>query len=220
MLAVDRYLATIRSESQALAAAARAGGIDSDISTCPGWKMGRLVGHVGTVHQWAAETVRAGQDDPVDGRALPRPPEGHGVIDWLEEKTAALVDTLHRIGPEAKAWNFSGAPNSTHFWFRRMAHETSVHRWDGEHAATGSPAPLDPALAADGVDEFLEHFLPQDAGQKVPGTIHLHATDIEGSDGEWLITLSPEGSSFTKEHGKGDVAVRGPASDLLLLVWN
>ena len=55
-------------------------------------------------------------------------------------------------------------------------------------------------------------------------TIHLHATDPELADvegaGEWLITLAPEGLTVTHEHSKGDVAVRGPVSDLLLLLWN
>lgn len=220
VLAVDHYLAHIESESQALAAAARSGGLEADVPTCPGWKMERLVGHTGTVQQWATETVRTNAESPVDGRALPRPPQGDGVIDWFEEKTEGLLHALRHAGPDGPAWNFAGAPNRAHFWFRRMAHETAVHRWDAEAAAGVDPAPVDAALAADGVDEFLEHLLPPDAGQKASGTIHLHATDIEGTDGEWLIALSPEGCSFTKEHGKGDVAVRGPASDLLLLIWN
>ena len=31
--------------------------------------------------------------------------------------------------------------------------------------------------------------------------------------------LAPDGVVVTREHAKGDVAARGPASDLLLLVW-
>ena len=49
------------------------------------------------------------------------------------------------------------------------------------------------------------------------GTIHLHATDI---DGEWLVTLGPGGISHEHGHAKGDVALRGTASDLLLWCWN
>ena len=50
-----------------------------------------------------------------------------------------------------------------------------------------------------------------------PGTIHLHATD---TDGEWLVRLGPDGITFDHGHAKGDVALRGPAEDLLLWVWN
>ena len=57
------------------------------------------------------------------------------------------------------------------------------------------------------------------AGNPVTGegeTIHLHCTDGEG---EWLVRLAPDGATVTREHAKGDVAARGTASDLLLLVW-
>ena len=43
--------------------------------------------------------------------------------------------------------------------------------------------------------------------------MHLHCTD---ADGEWLLRFDPDGFTFTREHAKGDVAVRGPASDLML----
>jgi predicted lipid carrier protein YhbT len=38
--------------------------------------------------------------------------------------------------------------------------------------------------------------------------------------GEWLVTLGPTGVTVEHAHAKGDVAVRGTASDLLLLLWN
>ena len=47
--------------------------------------------------------------------------------------------------------------------------------------------------------------------------MHLHATDAEG---EWMITRNATGVVVEKKHGKGDVAARGTASDLLLFVWN
>jgi predicted lipid carrier protein YhbT len=52
----------------------------------------------------------------------------------------------------------------------------------------------------------------------VAGSVHLHSTD---ADGEWVVT-EPDPSSrlaVTHEHAKGDAAVRGSASDLLLLLW-
>ncbi|HEV7851600.1 MAG TPA: hypothetical protein VGP27_09590, partial [Mycobacterium sp.] len=50
-------------------------------------------------------------------------------------------------------------------------------------------------------------------------TLHLHATDNGlGAAGEWSITGTDDGIAFTHEHGKGDVALRGPATDLLLAV--
>jgi uncharacterized protein (TIGR03083 family) len=102
--------------------------------------------------------------------------------------------------------------------FRRVAQETAMHRWDAE-AAAGDPQPIDRALAADGIDEMLEVFVPR-VNDKLVGTgetLHLHATD---GDGEWLITLTPDGPTWERGHAKGDVAARGTTSDLLLLLWN
>jgi len=48
-------------------------------------------------------------------------------------------------------------------------------------------------------------------------SMHLHCTDTEG---EWMIRFTADGAVTTREHAKGDVAVRGTASDLYLLLWN
>ena len=48
-------------------------------------------------------------------------------------------------------------------------------------------------------------------------SIHLHATDDRlGPTGEWSIVHDEEGVWWSHTHGKGSVAVRGPAKDLLL----
>ena len=103
------------------------------------------------------------------------------------------------------------------FWARRQAHELSVHRWDAQ-AAAGTTAPIDRELAADGIQELFD-ILPFRPGGAPTGngeTIHLHCTD---GDGEWLVRLAPEGVTVVNEHAKGDVAARGGASDLLLMMW-
>jgi len=50
-------------------------------------------------------------------------------------------------------------------------------------------------------------------------SLHFHATDpgLQGT-GEWLITRTPSGITVQHGHGKADVAVRGPAADLLLVL--
>jgi hypothetical protein len=49
-------------------------------------------------------------------------------------------------------------------------------------------------------------------------SLHLHRTD---GDGEWLVQLGPDGeTTYENAHGKGDVALRGPASSLYLWCLN
>jgi predicted lipid carrier protein YhbT len=89
--------------------------------------------------------------------------------------------------------------------------------------ALGAPFDLEPELAADALSEWIElaavqagrHGLPIERGR----SLHLHATDDSlGGVGEWMITSSEDGIDWFHEHGKGDVAVRGPVTDLLLAV--
>ena len=93
-----------------------------------------------------------------------------------------------------------------------------MHRWDAQRAA-GEPEPVERELAVDGIDEFF-YLLPYWRGAStlpVSGeSIHLHATDGEG---EWLVRLGTDGLVVTREHAKGDVALRAPASHLLLFLW-
>ena len=47
--------------------------------------------------------------------------------------------------------------------------------------------------------------------------LHLHATDDGlGPAGEWLVRGTGGGIAWEHGHAKGDVAVRGPAADLVL----
>ena len=72
-----------------------------------------------------------------------------------------------------------------------------MHRWDAE-AATGTPAPIDPDLAEDGIDEFLTFFVDP---EEPPGV---------------AVEVSESGRRY--ELGSG-ATVGGSASDLLLVLW-
>jgi predicted lipid carrier protein YhbT len=95
-----------------------------------------------------------------------------------------------------------------------------VHRFDAQ-SATGTPDPLAPALAAEGIDEYLTGLLPRIARRQplegLAGTFHAHTTDTEG---EWVLDFGAEGLSVRREHAKADTAVRGPASGLYLWMLN
>ena len=84
--------------------------------------------------------------------------------------------------------------------------------------AAGEPEPFDAALAVDGIDEHLANlpFILSDEELAGAGeTLHLHCTD---RDGEWLLRRTADGLEVTPEHAKGDIALRGTASDLYLVV--
>jgi uncharacterized protein (TIGR03083 family) len=209
-----RYLELLRHDGDALAEAA-ARDLTARVPSCPDWDVAELVRHTSEVHRHKASVIRAA-GQPWDEREQ-GPSDPEAVLDWYRaglDDLIELFETTDENAP-AKTW---GTGTTVGWWIRRMAQETAVHRWDAENAV-GDAAPIDPELASDGIDEFLGEFIP---GEDIPwdgtaGTIHLHCTDVQG---EWTVTLGP-GSVPTYEtgHTKGDAAVRGAASDLLLFVW-
>lgn len=216
-------------EQGAALASVPAAGLDAPVPSCPGWTVERLIGHTGRVHVWAASFLALGPDGG-EAAAGPRPPTGAAILPWYRQALDDLVAELDRHDPSEPAATFAG-PGDVAFWFRRQAHEVAVHRWDAQDAVTpGGADPVPAALAVDGIDEWLDVFVGRfvvGKGDGVPAdlvgaTLHLHCTDdglAEGT-GEWLLTLAADGPTFTRAHAKGDAALRGPASDLLLAVWH
>ena len=133
--------------------------------------------------------------------------------DFLRQGSAAMREQLAAAAPDAEIKTWAGLKPPSWLW-RRMTHELAVHRWDAQ-AANGDPQPIATEVADDGVDELLSEFLPVADVSAVGGSIHLHSTD---GDGEWFIETAG-GLSWSRAHEKGDVAVRGATSDLLLFLW-
>ncbi|MDQ4059107.1 MAG: maleylpyruvate isomerase family mycothiol-dependent enzyme, partial [Actinomycetota bacterium] len=147
------------------------------------------------------------------------PVDDQKLVEWFEGWLAKLGGTLAASDPDAKAWNWSGGEQVVSFWHRRMAQETAVHRWDAQNAL-GEPAPIEPELAADGIDEILYAFMEGDRSVPPERSVHVHCTDAGlETGGEWFVSMTEGEAVVTREHAKGDCALRGAASDLLLALW-
>lgn len=208
------YISALRSNGNAAAQAARDMPMDTTVPSCPEWNLRDLARHLGSHHRWVAGNL----DQPPDGKAFKRreePPADEAIADWLEAGAEMLATKLAATDPAKPCWTWVPFDDSVGFWARRTTHETAMHRWDAQNAGSAVDA-IDAELAADGVDEYLG-ILGAFRGRRFPeaGSIHLHSTDTPG---EWLVRLDAEGIQLTREHAKGDVAVRGPASDVLLVL--
>ena len=208
------YVSALRSNGTAAAQAARDMPMETTVPSCPEWTLRDLAHHLGSHHRWVAGNL----DQPPDGKAFKRraePPADEAIPDWLEAGAEMLATKLAATDPAKPCWTWVPFDDSVGFWARRTAHETAMHRWDAQNA-DGEADAVEPELAADGVDEYLG-ILGAFQGRRFPeaGSIHLHTTDRSG---EWLVRLDADGIQLTREHAKGDVAVRGPASDVLLVL--
>jgi uncharacterized protein (TIGR03083 family) len=209
------YFPGITEHAALLASTARAGALDATVPACPHWDDATRERHTGTAHRWSAEVVRTRELLSHQQVDLELPDDPAALPDWLEASAAQLVSVLGAEEPSTPCWTWTD-DHRVGFWSRRMAFETVVHAWDGQGVA-GEPASFPPDLAADGIDEHLGNlpFVLGDAAAGADATLHVHCTDVPG---EWLVRRSAEGLTVTREHTKADVALRGPASDLFLVV--
>ena len=54
---IAEHITVVGQEAKLFAEAARQGGLEADIDTCPGWNMRDLVRHLSEIHLWAAAHV-------------------------------------------------------------------------------------------------------------------------------------------------------------------
>ena len=215
---VDEHLGAFWRDGLGLADAAERAGLATAVAACPGWDVADLVWHTGEVHWFWTEVVANRWDEPSAYQEPERPGDGE-LLGWYRASVDRTLGVLRATDPLQSVWSWAPRGASAAWVIRRMAQETAVHRWDAEDAA-GSGWRIDADLAVDGIDEFFEHFTDGAAEGAAPvgGTVHLHCTD---HDGEWLVAEPEVGGrlAVTHEHAKGDAAVRGGASDLVLALW-
>jgi uncharacterized protein (TIGR03083 family) len=196
------------------------------VPTTPEWDLARLAGHVGGSFRWMTTIITTRATDPVrdrDSQGRPTPDDPADLPDWLREGAAELVAAVRSAGPSTVVWSWAGGSAPTAFWLQRMTYEVVVHALDAA-LALGRPVSIEPSLAAGGVDEWLE-ILPIVHAHKgtralEPGrSLHLHATDGDlGPAGEWVLRGTDDGLTWEHGHAKADVAVRGGAGSLFLML--
>jgi uncharacterized protein (TIGR03083 family) len=197
------------------------GGLDAPVPWIPAWTARELIGHLGTVHRWATAILRAGTTEPPPPDARQTPPRDR-LLDWYAAGLSELVTTLRTTPPEAPAWHMSPAAEKVAAsWARRQAHELVVHRMDLEAAAGVKHAPVEPALAEDGVDELLAVVLPRWAHTEplstAGATCAVTATD---TGREWSVRVDNGVMSVSPTRtGTEDAELRALSAQLLLRLW-
>jgi len=207
----DTYLAAFERDAASFAALLRDGDLAAAVPDCPGWQVADLASHLGGVHRWARDAIVTGE--PGDEPTGPR--ERAALVAWFEEGAALLLDTLTTTDPDTECWTFGPRPRTASFWIRRQPHETAVHLRDLRRAL-GVDVAMDPAFAADGVDEVVTVFFPRQVRrERMPALaagVRLVATDVP--DASWV--LAGDG---TDPEAAYDATLTGPAESLLLWLW-
>lgn len=220
------YAAALIEQNRAFGEVICSGDPSTPVPTCPEWTLDKLLRHVGRGDRWAAQIIIDRVDEFLDPRSVEggKPPPGRDdAIFWLHAGARRLIDAVEQARVQTPVWTFLG-PRPANWWIRRRLHEATVHRADAT-LALGGDYVLEPELAADGITEWLERVEAQAGSDNAPlpiegdHTLHLHATDPGlGEAGEWTIRADGGRISWSHDHGKGTVALRGAATDLLLAI--
>ncbi len=210
------YIAYIRRDTGRLLTAAP-GHLDQRVRACPDWDVFTLVRHLGEVHRFWQQVVAGRLTQPPGSSDHPlQAPSRMTVLEWLDAGAEQLCHTLASTAPDVPVWTWFPPDRTAGFVRRRMAHETAVHRWDAQHAA-GTAEPIEPELATDGIAEYFDVFVAERGSYAGPaGSLHVHCTD---SKGEWTVRLEPGHPRVEQGHTEADAALRGPASAVLLVLW-
>jgi uncharacterized protein (TIGR03083 family) len=226
-LTAERYYAQIAASTATLAALVDGADLTRRVPSCPDWTLRQLATHVGRAHRWAAQiaATRSAEFIPFrsvpDGR-IPDDPAQHAA--WLNAGAARVIEAVRDAGSDP-VWAFDTMVPAS-YWARRMTHETVVHTADAELAVGQEPV-IGADIAADAIDEWLgfasdpidDPADPRVAALPDGAVLHVHTTDGQPDDaGEWLVRGGPTGITVESGHGKGDVALTGPAARVLLVL--
>jgi uncharacterized protein (TIGR03083 family) len=212
-------LDAIERETAAFVDAVAAGPLDAPVPTCPDFTVDALAAHVGRFSSWWTHIL-------CEGTGRPKPDYSEDVgdagrVEWLRTIRTNLLTELHATPPDTVTWTWHPPDQSARFVARRVSCELAIHRVDAQ-VARGPADPLEPALAADVIEEIFVLFtvverVRHDGGLGAGETLHLHGTDYVPA--EWLLLLADDGVQVSREHAKGDLALRGAVSDLAMVLY-
>ena len=227
----DRFFTELRGCTAELARIID-GDLDRPVPTCPGWTFRQLATHVGRGHRWAAQIVATRATMPIpmrevaDGK-LPSDPAQHAP--WLNAGANQVIEARSR--PLAAMWcgrypasarpasgaaagptkppstwpTLSSRPDATSTWPLTLPRTASTNGSPASRPAPREPPTRPPRQRRTCAETARAcMFTPPTPGCPAPAS-------------GW----SPghrAGVTVARGHGKADVAVRGPAVGLLLVL--
>src|SRR4051794_37542470 len=210
---LDEYLPVLRRANARVADAAAEAGLGdggaAHVPGCPDWNLADLVWHLAEVQHFWGWVVRTRAQDPSDYPEPDRKPDEE-LLAFLLACSAELEVALDGADPAEPVWTWAPRRDVA-FVLRRQAQEAVVHTADVEQVL-GDVRPIPADVGLDGIDEWLEVFVPGRLPQGPPDSAHpvvLHAVDADAER-----TLFPGTRPFPI------ATLTGNAGDLLLWLWH
>ncbi|MEU6249052.1 maleylpyruvate isomerase family mycothiol-dependent enzyme [Glycomyces sp. NPDC047010] len=192
------------------------------VPSCPEWTATDLLDHVTEVYDHKIQSMRL----------LREPAEADGIertgtpVERFDAALAELLAEFDDRGPDSLAYTWYGPDQTVGFWIRRMAQETVIHRVDAELAASLPVTAIDPALAADGIDEMATVMLAWGSrayrewvADDIAANLGLEVA-LDAGDREWTVVVSAVGIDVADGVTSGaEATVSGTPGELLQWLW-
>ncbi|HEV2782970.1 MAG TPA: maleylpyruvate isomerase N-terminal domain-containing protein [Actinophytocola sp.] len=219
LVGYDRLLDTIGTEAERMTGSAAGADPEFDVPGCPGLTLGETVRHVGSMYRMVLAWLRTGERPSTWQR---EPDEGQPVEEYLLSGMRAVVDHLSAYDPEEGCTTWWPEHQAYGFWYRRLAHETTVHRFDVQGAAGLEPDRVPDDIALDGVDEILHlWFTHRLAALGVSGTRHGRIK-VRSGGRAWLARATPTGAAAWRveaDDEPADGTITALPHDMYVWLW-
>lgn len=185
------YLAHLRSDSARFHAVLASVPSHAPVPSCPDWDADDLLFHLAVVQSFWATVVRDQASREAAEAVNPDRPRDRDALQQLGTRASAELErALAASDPATPAWSWWPADQTVGFTFRRQAHEALIHRVDAE-LTSGQRTSLEPALAADGVDEVLERMYggPPAWGTFTPDPSRIVRFTSADTGHTWTVTV-------------------------------
>jgi len=164
------------------------GDLERPVPTCPGWTFRQLATHVGRGHRWAAQIVATRAATPIPMREVADGKLPQDPALHASWLNAGADQVIEAVTAAGSDLVWTLAGIGPASFWARRRAHEAAVHLADAQLAAGLDVDLAPEFAADGVDEWLARV------------------------------ADPSGVTVARGHGKADVAVRGPAAGLLLIL--
>ncbi|MEI2713261.1 MAG: maleylpyruvate isomerase N-terminal domain-containing protein [Nocardioides sp.] len=234
---MESYLAEIRRQSQLFRTAILAADPLGLVPSCPDWRVLDLLGHLTQVQHFWATCLDVRPAQPSFDEETPPPADMESGLVAFDAAHERLMAAFDGVSQADSAWTWSSDPahHTVGFIARRQALEALIHRVDAEQARGGALTIIEPALAADGVDEILDVMYggcpPWGEFRPLPHYVRLDLTDasvsvwtqigrFHGVDPDSELEIDEDDIHVVADPGvEPDAVVVGSAQDVLLRLW-
>jgi uncharacterized protein (TIGR03083 family) len=219
LIAYPNLLDVLEVEGERLATSTVGSDPESEVPNLSGMRLGEVVRHVGSVYRMVVSWLHDGARPT---RWQRQPGDDQSLVDYFRAGLLEVVHELARHDPLEGCPTWWPAHQNYGFWYRRLAHETTVHRYDvqmGGAAATVGGIP--PQMALDGVDEILTLWFTHRLGVLGIADMRPARIAIHTGDRRWIAQITPTGTSAWRADTdeKVDAIVSTDPAGMYLWLW-